>query len=108
MNDIEIRMFEDELCFELKMVFMRKTGFDREVYNFYTGKSKTVKMSEPIPDEYILKIPFALKDDLLISMANLLDKKNIKTDSNAKVEGLLNATKYHLEDMRKLVFKERS
>jgi len=39
----------------------------------------------------------------LEALAEALDGAGIKTDK-AKAEGLLEATKYHLEDMRNLVF----
>lgn len=43
--------------------------------------------------------------ELLKDLAEELDKNGIKTSKDAKMEGTLEATRYHLEDMRKLIFK---
>jgi len=41
--------------------------------------------------------------DFLKSLAEALDEKGIKTNKDAKIEGILEATRYHLEDLRKLL-----
>lgn len=41
----------------------------------------------------------------LKSMSEALHQMGIKPDHQSKTEGLLEATKYHLEDMRKLALK---
>lgn len=45
---------------------------------------------------------FEMKD-ILLAFAKALEKQGIETDSEAKIKGLLEATKYHLDDMRKLL-----
>jgi hypothetical protein len=40
----------------------------------------------------------------LQAMAQALDERGIKTENDFKIQGLLEATKYHLEDLRKLIF----
>lgn len=42
--------------------------------------------------------------ELLSGLSREMDAMGIKPDSQTKLEGILVATKYHLEDMRKLVF----
>ncbi len=42
---------------------------------------------------------------IMKALADALDNHGVKTDSDAKMSGILEATKVHLEDMRKLVFK---
>lgn len=42
----------------------------------------------------------------LKALGDAIAELGIKTDSDMKREGLLEATKFHLEDMRRLVFKE--
>ena len=42
----------------------------------------------------------------LKALGDAIAEIGIKTDSDMKREGLLEATKYHLEDFRKLVFRE--
>ena len=41
--------------------------------------------------------------EILKALAEALDDHGIKTDSDAKIEGKLRATEYHLEDMRSLL-----
>jgi len=60
-----------------------------------------------IPDN--LEIPVAfnfgriMSQQFLVAMAEALDKHGVKTDKDAKIQGTLEATKYHLEDLRKLL-----
>jgi len=42
--------------------------------------------------------------EFMQSLAEELSKKHIKTDNDHKIQGTLDATKKHLNDMRKLVF----
>lgn len=42
---------------------------------------------------------------LLKSLAEAINQHGVKTDSDARMSGLLEATRAHLSDMRKLVFK---
>ncbi len=42
-------------------------------------------------------------EELLQAFAESLDKRNIKTDKDAKIEGTLEATRFHLEDLRRLL-----
>ena len=51
-----------------------------------------------------LSIPFHLQSRFLKALLNAIEKQGIKPESTSKIEGLLEATKYHLEDMRKIVF----
>ena len=44
-----------------------------------------------------------IASELLKSLAEELDSKGIKTDKDAKIAGTLDATRYHLEDLRKLL-----
>lgn len=45
---------------------------------------------------------------MLIALAEALETEGVKTPNDFKIQGLLEATKAHLEDMRTLVFKKRS
>lgn len=44
-----------------------------------------------------------VSNQFLQSLAEELDELKIKTDKDAKIQGTLEATKYHLEDMRSLL-----
>ena len=41
--------------------------------------------------------------EFLTALAEALDEKGIKTDKDAKIQGTLEATRYHLEDLRELL-----
>lgn len=56
--------------------------------------------------EPTIRINHFLAPEFLKALAEALDKHEIKTDNDFKIQGLLTATKYHLEDMRKIVFKK--
>lgn len=72
--------------------------------NFYTGERKEIDLNVgEIPEKFILKIPGFLADSFFKSFAEVLDKQGVKTDNDAKIQGTLDATKYHLEDLRTLL-----
>ena len=50
-----------------------------------------------------LKLPGNIGRALLQAFAEALDKDGIKTDKDAKLQGTIEATKYHLEDLRTLL-----
>lgn len=64
-----------------------------------------IKEGESI--EHTLKIHNNFSKPFLKAMAEALDKQGIKTENDHKLQGILEATKYHLEDMRKLTFKSK-
>jgi hypothetical protein len=53
--------------------------------------------------EPTLTVAHFLEDEFLKALAEALDEKGIKTDKDAKIEGLLEATRHHLEDLRRLL-----
>src|SRR5579859_6227302 len=50
--------------------------------------------------EPTLTLPRFEAYEFLQKLAEALDQKGVKTDKNAKLEGTLSATQYHLEDLR--------
>ena len=46
-------------------------------------------------------------DELLRALAEALDELDIRTDKDAKIQGKLEAQDAHLQDMRRLVVKEK-
>lgn len=54
-----------------------------------------------------LQLPFRMPEEFFKAMAITLDIKAIKTPNDDKMAGLLEAKDKHLEDMRKLVFKNQ-
>ena len=54
-----------------------------------------------------LRVPEEISQELYKALQLALEKRGTKPDSTSKVEGILEATKYHLEDVRRLVFEEK-
>jgi hypothetical protein len=52
-----------------------------------------------------LRLPFHMSEPFFRAFAEALDRQGVKTESDAKIGGLLEATRYHLEDMRKLALR---
>ena len=48
-------------------------------------------------------IPYQMQGKLLKEILKVIDQQGLKLDTDLKMEGELKATKYHLEDMRKLL-----
>lgn len=46
--------------------------------------------------------------EILKAFANAIQEHGIRTDQDAKISGLLEATKEHLSDMRRLVFEQEA
>lgn len=65
---------------------------------FLCTKGKAFKPVKPF-----LTLSHLLAKELFKGLAEALDNSGIKTDSTHKLEGTLNATKYHLEDLRQML-----
>lgn len=100
---MEIRIGKDFDRSEIQIIFLERQEGIITAYNFYTGEALTLEKGKPIDGKFILRIPEFIFPDLLKAMADLLEKERIQTDSQAKREGELLATKSHLEDLRKLL-----
>jgi len=50
-----------------------------------------------------IRIAGYYSQQFLTALAEALDENNIKTDKDAKIQGTLEATRYHLEDTRSLL-----
>lgn len=55
-----------------------------------------------------LRIPYHMAPGFFKALAEVMDKEGIKTENDHKIQGLLEATKFHLQDMRKLLKLEKS
>lgn len=54
-----------------------------------------------------LRLPYQ-DQGLMKKLAEVLSDKGIKTDNDHKIQGILEATKNHLEDLRKLIFERKT
>lgn len=88
------------------------------LYSDVNGKRYIVKpvkleieeVKEGVSIEPTFKIGRIDRQEFIKSMAEIAEDLGVKTDAqlaqDKKYEGKLEATQYHLEDMRRLVFKE--
>lgn len=103
---MKVKVFDDyaSLGLNKRMVFYDDESDGKiAIHNLFTGVSCRMSMNEPIPDEYVMKIPYRLTDGLFSALAEFLDKNGIKTDNDHKIQGTLDAQRAHLEDLRKLL-----
>ena len=84
--------------------------------NLYIAKKEAgqIAIAEPldltlrlVEEGHSVKPTLQLKEweahELLLALAEALDEKGMKTSKDAKMEGTLEATRYHLEDLRKML-----
>ena len=100
---MEVNIQEDFSTQTVKMIFYDMDERSKRVYNLYTGESTQVEEGMVIPEEFIMKVPGYMANALLKSLAEALSERGVKTKMDATMEGQLDATKYHLEDLRKLL-----
>ena len=99
---MKIRLWVDYTNFSLQLVFYENRSDGVYAYNPYTKIIKKIDQNTmQIPEEFIAHLP--KQDDTLKELADAIANMGIKTDSDFKIQGLLEATKYHLEDMRSLL-----
>ena len=103
----EIRIWHAYETDQTNIIIFDRTHNDTRIVNLYTQQIQLLKENERIPDEFILKIPNIMAKEFFKAFAEALDEQGIKTENDFKIQGLLEATKYHLEDMRKIVFKTK-
>lgn len=101
MEDFQVKIWRDEFSNRVNLGFRVRQGKDWAFAKPMEFVFETRKDGEDIKPT--LTIDGFEAEQFLKAMAEALDEKDIKTDKDAKIEGTLNATKYHLEDMRTLL-----
>ena len=86
---------------------------------FYERRNGKTYLAKPVELEFVEKeeggptslptisISHIYAEPLLEAIAQALDEAGVQTDNDAKVQGTLEATKYHLEDLRSLLKLKR-
>lgn len=79
--------------------------YDRKVivYNLFTNEKKELNDDEQCPENFMLHLHYGMDQEVFKALAEALDEQGIKTDKDAKIKGTLEATRFHLEDLRKLL-----
>ena len=90
-------------------------GLSFYLYQEKDGKKYLVKpvdlVLQELPHDHFTPVDSTIKlsgyesDEFLKSLAEELDRMGVKTDSDFKIKGLLEAKEKHLQDMRRIVFE---
>ncbi len=99
----EILDFIDAATGETRLVIHRKGGRGKMVYNLSTRELRDLDIGETIPEEFIIKLPWSETPDILRAFSTWLHQKGIRPDAESITQGKLQATLYHLEDLRHLL-----
>ena len=103
---MKIYHWEDPIRLIVKVAFIGDEGNIKTAFNFAKDKAVTLHQGEPIPEDALLDVPTWLFDEMIKGFAELANEKGLKLESDLKREGKLEATEKHLEDMRRIVFKD--
>ena len=107
----QIRSWTDWGTGEMKLVIFSEGNKDQApgytVYNLCTGEMHLVERGQQIPPSFIIVLPWVAADDLKKAFAEWVHEQGIRPDQEVKREagneGSLHATRYHLEDLRRLL-----
>ena len=101
----------DDFGMRLKLYIFRQTH-DGEVEFLVAGGNGSEPSIQKIAGDQdgipTLIIPRLVGADIIKAIADALDRVGVRSDSDARISGLLDATNKHLEDMRTLVFRGKN
>jgi hypothetical protein len=101
-GDWECRIVDNFDMMSVDIYFSRRTPAGRELLNS-KGKIVLYKPGQVVTgDNHFAR----LEREQIKALADELHKYGVKTASDDKNEGLLEATREHLSDMRRLVFEQ--
>lgn len=80
----------------------------RAILHYENGNWRRNEIKDGFMQEPSLILPGSIANEIMQAMANAFAEKGLKTDSDHKIQGTLEATKYHLEDLRKLLKLEKN
>lgn len=100
-KDVRIKIIPGVLG-SFSMYIIKRDNEKKYVAEPITLKFKELKDNDIYPEPSLV-IPDSFAEELMTDLAEQLDKNNIKTDKDAKIQGTLEAQKYHLEDLRRLL-----
>ncbi len=100
---ITISIEQRPFCAELGIYIVDRRGNDLSVAGPVDLEFHPYKEGDEVKPT--LSIPFWMAEEFMQAFVDELSNNGVKTKNELTMEGELNATKYHLEDMRKLVFE---
>ncbi len=98
---MKVKIFKDNYSDSIQMLFYKEIGGKRLVAK--PVKLEFEELKEGLTTGPTLTIPWDITESFLRNLAEALDNEGIKTDKDARIAGTLEATKYHLGDLRKLL-----
>jgi hypothetical protein len=100
----EVRVTDNFDMMTVDVYMMRWTGAGKEVL---THDGKIVKIQNAVSARSDGLYFARLEREQLKALADGLANYGVKTDTDAKLQGTLEATRYHLEDMRAIALKTK-
>lgn len=106
-SNFKVSIYQEPCFGGLSVVFWEK-GLDGKTYMIAPMQVKRVEVKDGCSIEPSIRLSPDMAPAFMQAMAEALDTHGIKTDSDAHIAGTLEATKEHLKDLQKLVFKTRN
>ena len=88
---------------DLKLWIVDDLSERRKLLNYKDGQWFATDIENGTKQEPSLHLPGRLGEEVMQAMAEAFSKRGVKTENDHKIQGTLEATKYHLEDLRKLL-----
>jgi len=102
---MEIRINYDPISNSVKMLFFTRQGNDIIVVRPVKFEFERIGPQQLREPTFVFGHEFG--DNILEDLASAIASEGIKTETDAKIQGTLDATREHLADMQKLVFEKR-
>ena len=102
---MKVNVWDNYASLTTEIILVFDEGNIKRVYNPITQEVKELKYGDKVADEFILKIPTEYKQILIDALIKGFGDIGISPKGESKLEGKLEATEKHLQDMRTLVFK---
>ena len=104
MSEWKVSFRDDLVSLSTIMLVYRVVGMDVEVMHPGDNGQMMLSIQSPLePTKPFMVLSNMMAKEFMQSLSEALDNKGIKPDSNAKIEGTLEATKSHLADLRQLL-----
>jgi hypothetical protein len=80
-----------------------QAGGPPHVFSLLTGVMRRLDFGERTPEEFIIRIPWNIFPQFKRAMAEWLSGEDIRPADESRAQGKLEATRYHLEDLREIL-----
>ena len=97
---MRVKIWKDELTFQTKILFYEEYNGKRYVYNPITKESIELTEGQQIDEKNVISVP---DEETMQNMFQAISKTGVRSEEEYTLKGNLEATKYHLADLRKLL-----